>query len=63
MDEERKIMLLWEAFIEDYKEELPNWPLRFTLIAFWRYCQDGSREVEKFLKEEGHNEFLKSIKF
>ena len=43
---------LWEAFIEDYKEWLPNWSLRLTLEAFWHYCQNGSKECDEFLKRE-----------
>ncbi|MCK4825134.1 hypothetical protein KA005_55815 [bacterium] len=43
---------LWEAFIEDYKEWLSNWSLRFTLEAFWHYCQDGSKQCDEFLKQK-----------
>ena len=44
---------IWEAFIEDYKDRLYNWPLSFTLEAFWHYCQDGSQECGDFLAEHG----------
>jgi len=41
---------LWEAFLEDYADEIFDWSLRLTLEIFWRYCQDGSKAVDKFLK-------------
>lgn len=41
---------LWDAFLEDYKDEIIDWPLRFTLETFWYYCQDGDRKVAEFLK-------------
>ena len=40
---------LWDAFLEDYTPQIHNWSLRFTLEAFWYYCQDGSKEVDKFI--------------
>ena len=42
---------LWEAFIEDYHTQLVDWSLKFTLEAFWHYCQDGSRECDRFLEK------------
>jgi len=40
---------LWEAFLEDYANEIFDWPLRFTLEAFWHYCQNGRRAVQELL--------------
>ena len=42
---------LWEAFLEDYANEIFNWSLRYTLEVFWHYCQDGSRAVAEFQKD------------
>lgn len=39
---------LWDAFLEDYGNEVFDWTLRFTLEAFWHYCQDGSRAVSEW---------------
>jgi len=40
---------VWNAFIEDYKDHLHEWSLKFTLEAFWHYCQGGSRECNELL--------------
>ena len=42
---------LWDAFLEDYANEIFDWTLRFTLEVFWHYCQDGSKGVVEFLKD------------
>ena len=47
-------MLLWDAFLEDYGNEVFDWSLRFTLEAFWHYCQDGSRAVAKFIRHQSY---------
>ena len=36
---------LWNAFLEDYADEVFDWPLRLILELFWHYCQDGSKAV------------------
>ncbi len=43
-------MQLWDAFLEDYERDTWDWTLRFTLEAFWYYCQDGSGAVDRFIK-------------
>ena len=43
-------MELWNAFLEDYANEIFNWSLRQTLEIFWHYCQDGNKAVYEFLK-------------
>ena len=45
-------MLLWDAFIEDYGNEIHGWSLRTILRLFWHYCQDGSCQVYKVLHDE-----------
>ena len=42
---------LWDAFIQDYQNEIFDWSTRETLEIFWYYCQDGSKAVFKLLKE------------
>ncbi len=42
-------MTLWDAFIEDYADEIHGWSLRLTLEIFWHFCQDGTRAVKEFL--------------
>lgn len=39
---------LWDAFLEDYANEVFDWSLRLTLETFWHYCQDGSEAVAGF---------------
>jgi len=43
---------IWDAFIQDYTDEILGWPLRKTLKLFWYYCQDGCRAVNKCQQEE-----------
>lgn len=43
-------MKLWEAFIEDYYDEIQSWPLDLTLELFWTYCNGGIECSEKELK-------------
>jgi len=43
---------LWDAFIQDYANEIHDWSLRKTLKLFWHYCQDGCRAVHKCQQEE-----------
>ena len=38
-------MQLWDAFLEDYGNEIFNWSIRRTLELFWHYCQDGPKSV------------------
>lgn len=40
---------LWDAFLEDYEKNLPDWSLCTMLKAFWYYCQDGTKTCDKFL--------------
>lgn len=47
--------LLWEAFLEDYADEVFDWSLRFTLEIFWHYCQDGNKAVYEFLNNRAPN--------
>jgi len=42
-------MLLWDAFLEDYGNEIHDWTPRQLLEIFWHYCQDGSKAVHEFL--------------
>lgn len=42
---------LWDAFIQDYGNEIFDWPLRRILKLFWYYCQDGCKAVEKYQQE------------
>jgi hypothetical protein len=41
---------LWDAFLEDYANELWDWTPRFMLEAFWHYCNDGNKAVNKLLE-------------
>jgi hypothetical protein len=43
---------LWDAFLEDYYEEIWDWSLRLTLEIFWHYCQDGQKGVHKFFDKK-----------
>lgn len=43
-------MLLWDAFLEDYGDEVFDWSLRLILELFWEYSQDGSKAVAEFLQ-------------
>ena len=43
---------LWTAFIEDYGNEIHQWPLSLTLELFWHYCQDGSMGVYDFMDKK-----------
>ncbi len=49
---------LWDAFLEDYAIQIHDWSLRFTLEAFWHYCQNGMKEVDKFIILESKNELI-----
>ena len=40
---------LWNAFIQDYQNELFDWSTRELLEIFWHYCQDGDKAVYKLL--------------
>ena len=40
---------IWDAFLEDYKEQIPDWSIRYLLEAFWHYNQDGSKTCDEFL--------------
>ena len=42
-------MQLWDAFLEDYGNEIHDRTLRQLLEIFWHYCQDGSKAVHEFL--------------
>jgi len=44
---------LWDAFLEDYANEVFNWSLRWTLEIFWHYCQDGKTSVKEYMDEHG----------
>lgn len=44
---------LWDAFLEDYDQEIWDWSLRQTLEAFWHYCQNGNLAVMKWQEENG----------
>jgi len=45
-------MELWEAFIEDYADEIHSWSMRRVLKIFWHYCEDGSKSVDDLFKME-----------
>ena len=47
-------MELWNAFIEDYGQEIHGWSLRRTLQLFWHFCQGGPGEVHRFLNHENN---------
>ena len=47
--EPKSMPTLWEAFIEDYADEIHNWSTRLLLEIFWHYNEDGSRAVAEFL--------------
>lgn len=53
---------LWDAFLEDYANEIFNWSLRYTLEIFWYYCQDGNKAVAKFLRPAYKEMLLKNRK-
>jgi len=42
---------IWDAFLEDYKEHISNWPIRYLLEAFWHYNYNGSIQCDKFLAQ------------
>lgn len=42
---------LWDAFIQDYQNEIFNWSTRELLKIFWYYCQNGDKAVFKLLNE------------
>jgi hypothetical protein len=46
-----KVARLWNAFIQDYRDEIFDWSIRTLLELFWYYCQDGNRAVYKRLNE------------
>ena len=46
------MMELWDAFIEDYGNEIHGWSTRLLLEIFWHYCQDGNRAVKSFLDKQ-----------
>jgi hypothetical protein len=41
---------IWNAFLEDYRDEVFDWSLRLTLEVFWEYCQDGNKAVAEFFR-------------
>ena len=43
-------MKLWDAFLEDFNQEVWDWSLRQTLEAFWNYCDDGNKGVSEWQK-------------
>ena len=43
-------MELWNAFLEDYGNEIHDWSPRLMLELFWEFCQDGNRAVADRLK-------------
>lgn len=45
-------MELWNAFLEDYNDNIQYWSLQKILRLFWYYCQDGRRAVDlEYYKE------------
>jgi len=44
-------MELWNAFLEDYADEVFNWSLRQTLEIFWHYNENGSESVADFFRQ------------
>ena len=50
---------LWNAFLEDFDQEIWDWTLRETLEAFWCYCEYGSREVREWAKRRTATEWAK----
>lgn len=46
------IMELWDAFLEDYRDRISDWPLRKILKVFWYYCQDGVKSVNELFERE-----------
>ena len=43
---------LWDAFVQDYQDEISSWSTVKLLEIFWHYCQDGSRAVDKLLNKK-----------
>jgi len=39
------MLTLWDAFLENYNQEIRDWTLRETLEAFWHYCQGRNKSV------------------
>lgn len=54
-------MLLWDAFLEDYNQEIWDWTLRETLETFWHYCQGGNKSVHE-LQIQKHRDKIHEIK-
>ncbi len=44
-------MQLWDAFLDDYGNEIHDWTPRQLLEIFWHFCQDGNKSVAEFLKK------------
>ena len=40
--------LLWNAFLEDFNQEIWDWTLREILEAFWYYCENGPEAVTEW---------------
>ena len=51
--------LLWNAFLEDFGEEIWDWTLRETLEAFWYYCENGPEAVAEWAKRRTAIEWAK----
>ena len=43
---------LWNAFIEDYGNEIHDWTLRLILELFWYYCEDGKFGVQSCINQK-----------
>lgn len=44
-------MKLWDAFLEDYGNEIHDWSPRLMLELFWEFCQDGNKSVTEQLNK------------
>ncbi len=51
--------LLWNAFLEDFDQEIWDWTLRETLEAFWYYCENGPEAVAEWAKRRTAIEWAK----
>ena len=47
-------MKLWDAFIEDYGDELHDCSLRKALQLFYHFCKGGPGEVHRFINHENN---------
>lgn len=55
-------MKLWDAFLEDYGNEIHDWSPRVMLELFWEFCQDGNKAVAKRLNKVNRPDACEELK-